>query len=162
MGCTIDMCRCAFGCFHVKCHLYYFKGQIPFVQIDVSFWNLLRMIVCIFVIIHVFTFLQSCNPNVNIIFTLMLFLLVCGDIHPNPGPISSTGNSSVSDSCPNCLGILHLNIRSMRNKLNFIESFANDVDILCLTETHLDPSITDDQLAIDNFNQIFRKDRNMY
>jgi hypothetical protein len=35
------------------------------------------------------------------------------------------------------LSIFHLNTRSMRHKLDYIESICNEADIICLTETHL-------------------------
>ena len=57
---------------------------------------------------------------------------------------------------------MHLNIRSVRNKVDFLESFTDDIDILCLTETHLDPSVPDSDLLLTNFSTIFRKDRNAF
>jgi hypothetical protein len=32
----------------------------------------------------------------------------------------------------------------MRHKLDYIESICNEADIICLTETHLDQNITND------------------
>ena len=109
-------------------------------------------------------FVQSLNPQLNVFCFLFLFLLICGDVHPNPGPSSdgSSISSHTSDLIHNCLTVMHLNIRSVRTKLIFLESFADDVDILCLTETHLDESVTDDQLMIENFSELHRKDRNMF
>lgn len=57
---------------------------------------------------------------------------------------------------------MHLNIRSVRNKINVLDNFTNDVDILCLTETHLDSSIPDYNLNSDTFSNIFRKNRNAF
>jgi len=95
------------------------------------------------------------------IFILFILLLIAGDIKPNHEPYSE--NSSIDNGTQNCLSMMHLNIRSkLRNKLNFLESFADDIDILCLTISHLDPSVRDADLAIEKFNQIFRKDRNMF
>jgi len=46
------------------------------------------------------------------------------------------------------------------NKLCFLEYFT-DVDILCLTETHLDASVPDKNL-IEKVIQIFRRDKNLF
>ena len=43
----------------------------------------------------------------------------------------------------------------------FIQNFAEEFDIVTVTETHLDPNINNEELMIDSFSQnIFRKDRN--
>jgi len=89
----------------------------------------------------------------------ILFLLMSGDVHPNLGP--DTSNSSESDS-NRILNILNSNIRCLRNKLNDLEALVDDIDILCLTETHLDPSVPDSELVLDDFNILFRNDRNMF
>lgn len=38
----------------------------------------------------------------------------------------------------------------------------HDFDIACFTETHLDDNILDEQLELDGFNSIYRKDRNSF
>ena len=48
----------------------------------------------------------------------------------------------------------------LRNKITFIDSFTDYVELLCLTETHLDPSVS--ELRIDDFPKLLRKDRNMF
>ena len=63
---------------------------------------------------------------------LLLFLnLEAGDVEMNPGP-NTTEHS---------LSIIHNNIRSIRNKIDFITEYFLDFDILCFTETHLDVNI---------------------
>ena len=71
-----------------------------------------------------------CNLYFKIV--LILLLLEAGDIEMNPGP--DTFNSSLS--------ILHSNIRSIRNKLDYITENFLDFDILSFTESHLDANIT--------------------
>ena len=57
---------------------------------------------------------------INYYFQLFTFvLLACGDIEVNPGP-----------SIENVLDIVHLNIRSIRHKLGYLNSFIHDFDIL--------------------------------
>ncbi|MCG7879943.1 MAG: reverse transcriptase domain-containing protein [Candidatus Thiodiazotropha endolucinida] len=75
------------------------------------------------------------------------------DIEKNPGPANS--NSANAE-----LSILHLNIRSIRNKIDYIKDHFLDFDILCFTETHLDHQITNDTLLLsDTFNEPYRRDR---
>jgi hypothetical protein len=78
-------------------------------------------------------------------------VLLANDIAENPGP-------ETNDTISGGLTIFHLNIRSIRNKLDSI-LYLLDHDILCFTETHLDNSITDDVLAIPGYDVIIRKDR---
>ena len=77
-------------------------------------------------------------------------LLLCGDIHPNPGPQGTD------------FSICHANIRSIRNpeKVDHIaNSLAEDYDIITLSETWLQRASPDSQLALKNFQQPFRRDR---
>jgi hypothetical protein len=54
-----------------------------------------------------------------------------------------------------------LNIRSARNKLDFLNNFTDEFDIIAVTETHLHPNISNNDIEIDSFsNHIIRKDRN--
>lgn len=72
---------------------------------------------------------------------------MCGDIEPNPGPVHT-------------LDVLHLNVRSIRNKIQNLLYLAPDFDILCFTKFHLDSNVLDRDITIDGFGTIFRKDRN--
>lgn len=56
--------------------------------------------------------------------------------------------------------ILHLNIRSIVNKIELIRHLLNDeqIDALCLTESWLTDYVTDDLIHIDGY-KILRKDR---
>ena len=57
--------------------------------------------------------------------------------------------------------ICNINIRSVRNKLDFLRHFADEFDILAITESHLDANVRDEDLEIDVFGKSFlRKDRN--
>jgi len=84
---------------------------------------------------------------------MLLQLALCGDIHPNPGPVSTEA-----------LGICHINARSLTalNRLDLIEHdliIEKHFDIIGITETHLDESVT--HINIDSY-QFFRKDRNRH
>jgi len=78
---------------------------------------------------------------------LRFFLLLSGDIELNPGPDYKA------------LSVLHLNVRSIRNKLDYVASNLCNFDILCFTETHLTDVVPDNVLTIEGFNTCFhRKD----
>ena len=79
-----------------------------------------------------------------------LLLLISRDVEINPGPNSQEYSIS----------ILHLNIRSVRQSIEYITDSFLDFDILCFTETHLNQEIPMDNLLLDNFSMPFRKGRN--
>ena len=84
---------------------------------------------------------------------LLLLLLIAGDIHPNPGPIAQQGYS-----------ICHINARSITaaNRLEQIEAFIkteNNFDIVAISETHIDHTVCDSRINIDQY-VVHRRDRN--
>ena len=87
--------------------------------------------------------------NLQCFLVILLLLLQAGDIETNPGP------ENVHE-----LSILHLNIRSIRNKLDFILDSFSDFNILCFSETHLDDNVPTEMLFLSNrFSQPYRKDK---
>ncbi|MEW8546519.1 MAG: reverse transcriptase family protein, partial [Candidatus Thiodiazotropha sp.] len=91
--------------------------------------------------------------NINILAVLLLLILLSGDVSENPGPDLDQSNQSDN------LSILHLNIRSIRNKLEFVKDSLSDFDILCFSETHLTDNISNNDIHIEGFQPIsFRKD----
>ena len=72
------------------------------------------------------------------------------------------GDSYVDLDCFVGKGLVfaHLNIRSLRNKLDHVKMFVNhnDIDIFCITETWLNDDFDDDYIYIDGYN-VFRLDR---
>ena len=93
----------------------------------------------------------SISLNLLVQFFMFSFILLSGDIETNPGPCVE-----------NSLDIVHINIRSIRNKIDSLLYLVQDFDILCFTETHLDTNISNDNLCIEGYNSCFRKDRNSY
>ena len=65
----------------------------------------------------------------QIYLTIKFLLLLSGDIEINPDPNEQSGA---------CLSIIHQNIRSIRNKFDYIQDHFLDFEIICFTETHLD------------------------
>jgi len=90
----------------------------------------------------------SCFRNFEFSVILLMLLLQHMDVESNPGPRLGE------------LSIFHLNIRSVRHKLDYIEDIVDEYDIVCLTETHLDDQVTTNDLCIDGFHSPFRLDRN--
>ncbi len=115
------------------------------------------------------------------LFWLAILLLNSGDIHPNPGPMSSTSSpvanadstantersehSSSSDSVAFALdlahniSLIHYNVQSILPKLDIITSELHEFDILAFTETWLNGRVTTSELAIPSFSEPERKDR---
>jgi hypothetical protein len=54
---------------------------------------------------------------------------------------------------------MHLNVQSLKPKLEIIEAEAQYYDILVFTETWLSPNISDDDIMISNFTKPYRADR---
>ncbi len=86
------------------------------------------------------------SQQIHLIITFLL--MCCGDIHPNPGPIQL-----------NELKIIHLNVRSIRDKLDILQAELEQYDIICLTETWLHAKIKTSDIIIPGFHPPFRKDR---
>ena len=92
-------------------------------------------------------------------------LMVSGDISPNPGPNTSFDEVRGSETRRKCLDsnirIAHLNIRSIKNRSSFLllkEALLKyKFDILTISETWLDYSITDAEIWIPGYN-IYRLD----
>jgi hypothetical protein len=75
-------------------------------------------------------------PLESLVFLLTCLLLLSGDVQINPG---TGGTSNIANE--NMLSIFHCNIRSLRNKLNYIADIIEEFDIMLFTETHLVSSI---------------------
>lgn len=98
---------------------------------------------------------------------LLSLLLVCGDIHPNPGPdsVSLSSNQSMNSSqssfstLSNHLSIMHLNIQSLLPKIDIIRCEAQAYDVLVFSESWLKPEISNDSILIENFSPPHRTDR---
>ena len=71
------------------------------------------------------------------------------DVERNPGPVQTIYD----------LSIFQLNIKSIRNKIDFIKDTFIDFNILCFTETHLDTNIQTELLNLPNYSEPYRKDR---
>ena len=106
--------------------------------------------------------LQSTILEINIVFLLFVlqFILIIGDVETHPGPGTYNSNTPVNitiNNVDNYISICNINIRSVRNKLHFLQNFADEYDIFCVTESHLNVNINNDDISLDFF---IRKDGN--
>ena len=74
-----------------------------------------------------FVALRSNLLNIQFILILGILILLCNDIAENPGP-------ETDHAVNNNLTILHLNVRSIRNKLDDICNYLEDCDTACFSE----------------------------
>ena len=89
--------------------------------------------------------------NIETVSVVWLLLLLSGDIESNPGPENLREHS---------VSILHCNMRSIRNKLEYILDNFCDFECLCFTETHLDNNIAQaDIFLTTDYSNPYRKDR---
>ena len=111
--------------------------------------------------------------NLAYIFVIAMLLLTLGcDIHLNPGPTEDpTINSSSSEESnlsttstefkpsSNHLNFLHINAESIRKKMDSMAAEAAGYDIIGVSETWLNPDITNDKVSIPGYTAPYRKDR---
>ena len=71
----------------------------------------------------------------------------------NPGPAQSNKKN---------LKIVHNNVCSLLPKLDLINNELHEYDIICISESHLDKSITDDQIKLYWFHKPIRLHRNRH
>ena len=160
MGSCLQDYRAAIGLFDGKCRKN-LKRSFDY-RADTYQDILLTNLRCTFLIASL-SLLQSLNPNVNTIFLLFVLqtILIIGNVEMNPGPQSPNQLNSSSYRTESCISMCNMNIRSIRNKLDFCENFTDEFDIVTVTETHLSPSINNNELVLESFSpNIFRKDRN--
>ena len=95
-----------------------------------------------------------------------LLILISGNVHPNPGPDPHEQDTSVNTSTSSYahilssgLSIMHLNIQSLRPKLDILEVEAQLCDILVFTETWLSARVQNNDLDIPNYSLPFHCNR---
>ena len=148
MGISIDQWRVYIGLFHhcISSSKSLFTITLNLSSLFIHFMSLQKLFSCI--CRHTYTLMVFNFCSLQCFFVILILLLQPGDIETNPGP------ENVHD-----LSILHLNIRSIRKKLDFILDHFSDFNILCFTETHLDANVSTDMLSLSNcYCKPYRKD----
>ena len=144
MNISIDQWRVSIGLFHgitakVNNRKFYFWSSKIFVKYLTSLFKVTQAIFSLYVYLF-----KDIIKNSHITLIIMTLLFLAFDIEQNPGP-----SQTLAD-----LSILHLNIRSIRNKTDLIKDNFLAFNILCFSESHLDMQISNDQLFLsDIFDQ---------
>jgi len=92
----------------------------------------------------------------------LLLLLLSGNVQPNPGPPSSSSQiaTPADFKARSGLGFIHLNVRSLLGKLDFVRIWASstDADVIVLSETWLNTTILASDISLKGYN-VYRTDR---
>ncbi len=92
-----------------------------------------------------------------------LILQISGDIEINPGPNSNessmSSNVDLHGIFKHKLSIVHLNVQSLQQKTDIIQAELDHFDIIALTETWLNDTIDNNDLALTQYHPPIRKDR---
>ena len=100
--------------------------------------------------------------NFELFSFLAMILYQAGDVEKNPGPETETDNISDSASAAVFHGnfsVVHYNVQSVANKLDIIEPEFSNFSLISLTETWLNDSVQNQDLAFNDFQLPFRRDR---
>ena len=105
------------------------------------------------------------NFQGNIVFTqnwcniTLTFILIVGNVETNPGPQGPSSSSSQNVILDKTISLCNLNIpcRNLRNKIDFLNDFAEDFDILLLTGTHIDDRIDECDILLESFSNIIQR-----
>ena len=87
-----------------------------------------------------------------VLYTFISLFMLCGDIHPNPGPSKYVKSQNI-------LSIVHCNVRSLQNKLIDLEAELKTYDIITLSETWLNTNFPADNTILNGYYPPVRKDR---
>ena len=85
---------------------------------------------------------------------LFIILLLSGNVEKNPWPRL--------DNMIKNLSVCHINAQSMYNKLDLIAVELSKFDIITVSDTWLDQSISDIDLALPSYQLPIRLDRNRH
>ena len=143
MGNATETYRAAIGAFYAVTHKLICR-RTPVLNI-----NIRNNIYCTLNIFWLLSMASSIR-NDQFKFYRLIILLMCMDIHKNPGPTSNEIHS---------LDIIHLNTRSIRKKIDSLSNLVDSFHIACFSETHLDTEIASNSLIYDGFDEPLRKDR---
>ena len=132
MGNSIQDYRAAIGLCNTKKRCLY--GLVTFRAESYQQLNMFINLQCSALVLTLFL-VQSTIPEINIVFLLYVlqYILFIGDVETHPGPGTYNSNPPVNVTNNNVdkyISICSINIRSIRNKLHFLQNFADEYDIL--------------------------------
>ena len=142
----IDQYRAAIGCF-VNSLSHKIHGKLT---------SFLRLLQCGILVMENVTLLNVLYFGINvncraIPLCIILLLLLCSGIHPNPGPALSISHINTQSL------YMRSNISDPKQKIdNITLSMANKFDVICLSETWLTNDISNDMLDIDGYTLLRR------
>jgi len=133
MGNSIEDYRTAIGLFNTKKKCLF--GLVNF-RAESYQQIMLTTLQCSALVLSLFL-LQSTIPEINIVFLLFVlqFILIIGDVetHPGPGMYNSNPPANITNNnVDKHISICNINIRSVRNKLHFLQNFADFLTLLCV------------------------------
>ena len=87
-------------------------------------------------------------------------------MEPNPGPdsvenisLSSSSSAASLATLQNLFSIMHLNVQSLAPKIDLVRAESTAYDVMIFTESWLNPSVSNETIAIENFHDPIRYDR---
>ena len=104
-------------------------------------------------------------------FIAIILLQLSCDIHVHPGPsyideslssdttCTDTSVSFFSENTNLFVSLMHLNIQSLKPKIDIIRGNLSNFDILCFTESWLNPTTLDSEIELPGFDPPYRNDR---
>lgn len=171
MGNDLTSYRMRIGNFYGKLQSH--PGKVYISMVEICFYVLLALqgvvtLINLFIYLYLNKHILNKYPKVNsevkgssklslycvstlLINLCMLLLILSNDVETNPGP------HPVKD-----LKICHLNIRSLKDKVDILALELGNYDIITLSETWLDPSITNTDIHLPGFQNPIRNDRNRH
>lgn len=112
------------------------------------------------------------SATLLVVWLSALLLILSGNVHPNPGPLSETSSGSSSVASSNLstsilnsltvnhhLSFVHYNVQSILAKLDILHAELLEFDILAFSETWLSSTTATDDLLLQSFNTPERRDR---
>ena len=149
MGISLAQHRITVGLFFLK-----FTSSVDCLQSDLTVDNQIMFCLCIIALSLANILFKGFLCLEHILSILCYFFSLSIDVHPNPGPNTSSQNQ---------FKFCHSNVRSIKSagKIDEIQLLAQseNLDIITISETLLDDSYPDQLLLIDNFQPPFRRDR---
>jgi len=84
---------------------------------------------------------------------LPCLILLCGDVHPNPGP------TNWANVCHEHFSLTTINCRSLLPDIETIKAELSDFSVIACTETWLNENIPDIDISIPGFSIPYRRER---